>query len=114
MRSIKTSGGLTRGRYLSDSSLSRWVNSFPLCQPICDSLEQFSFRSTPIGTSEQHVELRDSRRQRDIKDIQCFTAWIRERTPFPNNPSIDKSEQLIFLSSGLVVDDKSTVIVLWM
>ena len=55
MRLLKTSGGMTHGRGITDSTLTRWVHSLPPCVPICDALETFT--SVNSGTSEQHKDL---------------------------------------------------------
>ena len=41
MRAMKTSGGLTRGRGLTDSVLSRWVLSMPSCTELNRNFEEF-------------------------------------------------------------------------
>lgn len=49
MRTLKTSGGMTHGRGITDSTLTKWVHALPRCAPICDALEQFTCVHT--GTS---------------------------------------------------------------
>ena len=48
---LKSNGGMIRGRGITDSTLTKWVHSFPKCIPICDSLEKFS--GVHCTTSEQ-------------------------------------------------------------
>ena len=39
MRMLKTSGGMTHGRGITDSTLTKWVNALPQCVPLCDALD---------------------------------------------------------------------------
>ena len=98
MRLMKTSGGLTRGRGFTDSILSRWVLTMPTCASLSERFEEFcGVRTT---TSEQHVDLRESRRNRDFIDGSKFMEWLDARRPF--NP---ERLQLVSLSSGIVGDE---------
>ena len=55
MRLIKSKGGLTRGRGISDSTMERFTGSLPATVPICESSE--TFRNVITGSSEQHKDL---------------------------------------------------------
>ena len=59
MRDIKTTGGLTEGRGISASTIAKWVHSMPATSRIVGAVEAFS--GVKGVTSEQHVELRESR-----------------------------------------------------
>ena len=39
MRLLKTSGGMSHGRGITDITLSKWVHSMPYCLPVCDALK---------------------------------------------------------------------------
>ena len=65
MQAMKTSGGLTRGRGMTESVVSRWVLSMPGCTGITQHFEAFC--GVTFTTSEQHVELGMSRQMRDKK-----------------------------------------------
>jgi len=80
MRSIKTVGGLTPGRGLTDNAFAKWISSMPQCSVISDSLEKFS-GITPTF-SEQHKELRDSRIDRDKYDMKKIVDWFSDHSPF--------------------------------
>lgn len=96
MRLLKVQGGLTHGRGISDSQLAYFVLSFPGCLKICSSLE----RLTGINrtSTEQHVELRDSRRSVDAKHLNSFINWLSTRSPW------QECSALRSLSSGIVGD----------
>ena len=80
MRTLKTAGGMTHGRGITDSTLTKWVHALPRCAPICDALEQFTGVHT--GTSELHKDLRQSTQARDIKDRGIFEGWLHAHQPF--------------------------------
>ena len=42
MRSMKSSGGLTHGREMTDSVLTMWTLGMVYLQNVCDKIEQFS------------------------------------------------------------------------
>ena len=39
MRMLKTSGGMTHGRGITDSTLITWVQALPQCVPVCEVME---------------------------------------------------------------------------
>ena len=86
MRAMKTNGGLTRGRQISDSTFGQWVRAVPLCIPMCEALEELA--GTHCETSDQHslhkdhVELRQARVTRDDTDRKHLCGWLRSHNPF--------------------------------
>ena len=52
MRSLKTSGGLTRGRGISPSTIAKWVNSMPAASRVIDAMETFG--GVAIRADEHH------------------------------------------------------------
>lgn len=55
MKSMKSSGGLTHGRGITDSVLTRWTLGMAHMQNICDEIEAFC--NVQSETSEQHVDI---------------------------------------------------------
>lgn len=97
MRSMKSRGGVTRGRGVTESVLSRWTQTMPACSTLSDRFDEFC--GVRACTSEQHVELRDSRRCRDSRDLGKFVGWLEGRSPF-----CDGRIQLMSLSNGVIGD----------
>ena len=83
MRSIKTTGGLTRGRGITPSQRSQWLLSMPQCALINNAMQQFT--SIHYGTSEQHKELGTTRKKRDDADTLTCLGFLKERSPFVND-----------------------------
>ena len=98
MRTLKTSGGMTNGRGITDSTLAKWVHALPRCALTCDALERFTGVHT--GTSEQHKDMRPSTQSRDNKDRGVFVGWLNAHPPFAGY----KADRLVSLSTGAVAD----------
>ena len=100
MRLLKTSGGMTHGRGITASTLTRWVHALPQCVPICNALETFT--SVHSGTSEQHEDLRPASQSRDKSDLDCFVHWLEA------HPLIVRQESDILFSAATgIVEDVS-------
>src|SRR6218665_218328 len=52
MRLVKSSSGMTRSQGITDSTLTKWTQSFPKCISICEGLEKLANIHTT--SSEQH------------------------------------------------------------
>lgn len=98
MRSMKTSGGLTTGRGMSPATISRWVNTMPSTSKVTEAIEEFSGVSG--ATSEQHIDLRESRQSRDQRDIQILVEWLRVHNPFERPTTL-----LTSISTGVVANE---------
>lgn len=80
MRSLKTSGGPTRGRGMDEAKLSLWLLSLPARAEINNAIQDLTNLKTE--TSEQHKECGKSRSIRDNKDITFIYNFLKERNPF--------------------------------
>lgn len=80
MRSLKVSGGLTRGRGMDDNKRSLWLYSLPARVELNNAIQDLTNLKTE--TSEQHKECGKSRIVRDNKDINCIYNFLKERNPF--------------------------------
>ena len=80
MRSVKSRGGLTRGRGMTESVRHAWTLSLNYSASVHDAMTTLTGMN--IETSEQPVDLRSSRSNRDKADGLKFVAWLEERNPF--------------------------------
>lgn len=96
MRMLKTSGGMTRGRGITDSTLTKWVHALPRCMPVCDALEKY----TGVHTmpSEQHKDLRSSSQVKDKNDYNVFLQWLKAHPPFAGY----QADRLVSIATGVV------------
>lgn len=102
MRSIKSAGGLTRGRGFSQSVRHQWTYTAHHCAPIHDSMTKLS--NLNLASSDQHVEMTVARRSRDIEDCNKIYTWIKDRNPFAKTDKRLKS-----LSTGVTAGEGSGV-----
>ena len=98
MRSMKSIGGLTHGRGMTENTITKWILETPFFLKIRNELEEYLASSIKFG--EQHNELRESRKMRDWNDIETFTSWLRQ-----NNLFTKMSGELVSLSSGFISDE---------
>lgn len=94
MRSMKTHGGLTSGRGITDSVLAKWIGAAPTSTAICSALEEFA--GVHFTTGEQHVDYRATRQRRDNDDRNKIFSWFSQHPPFP------ESEALVSLTTGVI------------
>ena len=94
MRSIKSRGGLTRGRGVTETVHLQWIYSMHKCAGIHDAMT--SMTNAKHQTSEQHMELGTSRSNRDFADLHNVQEWFNQHEPFDLNEL-----RLRSLSSGL-------------
>ena len=103
MRGIKSKGGLTHGRGLTDSVRIIWVRSLHKCTAVYSALNQL----TDLEHSSddvQHVELSRSRRQLDYTDLLEMIKWFEV-----NNAFAVSDCRLHNLFSGITARDEDGV-----
>ena len=95
-RSVKISGGMTRGRGIDELQRSiLWLLSTPVKAVVNRAMQQFTVVKYQL--SDQHMDVSKSRIQRDHQDGQKLFQFFLERNPFKIHPD------LINLNSGTVV-----------
>ena len=99
MRSIKSRGGLSRGRGMSDSVIAIWCLSMHRLAAVHGSMSTLT--SHIHQTSEQHAEERESRIDRDMRDQAAVKTWLEEHSPVVR--------QLISIANGITASEESMV-----
>jgi len=102
MRSVKSRGGLTRGRGFTESVRMTWVHTMHRCASVHHTMT--STTGLQHRTSDQHVEMRKSRVKRDMEDQEKMIKWFQCHNPFATGHT-----SLCSLSSGLVASDDSAI-----
>ena len=79
MKAVKSRGGLTHGRGMTESVRLVWVHSMHKCGTIHRSLKALT------GVDEccnelKHVELGQTRLQRDLRDLNEMLEWLKVNT----------------------------------
>ena len=99
MRSLKSRGGLTRGRGVTESVRLIWLKTMHRCAEIHNSMS--SLTKLLHVSSEQDVELGASRKRRDNIDLQKIISWFNDHNPFSvNEPCLKR------LSTGLIANEE--------
>ena len=103
MRSIKSRGGLTQGRGVTENMRTLWVASAHSCGEVHYAFSESTGTQPEVSTS--HKELQQSRIKRDYQDTKKCVDWFD-----PRNPFLVEDQHLHSLSNGLVsVSGKDTV-----
>lgn len=90
MRSLKTSGGMTRGKGMSEVQRAQWLLSMPACSGINAAMQ--NIERIKYATSDQHKEASKSRLERDNKDIMTIVKVLEERNPFSETSELRNIE----------------------
>ena len=104
MRSVKTTGGLTRGRGMTEMQRLVWVMSMPACADINNAMQ--SLTGTNFNTSEQHTstsgqhkDATKAMKERDYSDTTKIVDYLSQRSTFDTDPSLRN------IASGVVAEE---------
>jgi len=86
IRSIKSRGGLTRGRGINEPQRLVWLLSMPACSEVNFAMQSFS--GVIYETSEQHKDISKSRVKRDMKDTFLVLEALKRWYPFGPDKSL--------------------------
>ena len=86
IRSMKTSGGLTRGRGMTEQQCLTWLLAMPACAEVNRAIQELS--GAKYSTNEQNKETGKSRQRRDMKDTHTLLLTMSERNPFAESTSL--------------------------
>jgi len=86
MRSLKTSGGLTRGRGMTEQQRLVWLLSMPACAEINQAMQELT--GVNYNTGEQKKDMTKARQSRDWKDTLSALQYLQERNPFSSDPRL--------------------------
>jgi hypothetical protein len=86
MRSLKSTGGLTRGSGMTEHQRAVWTMSAPICSSYNYAMQNYT--NTAYTTSEQHKEATTSRMERDTKDLGKLSSKFDEYTPFSEETTL--------------------------
>ena len=80
MLSIKSRGGLTTGRGITESVCLLWMFSMHKCAGIHGAMKTMA--DMKATASEQRIELGESRCKRDFQDLLKTQEWFDQHEPF--------------------------------
>ena len=102
MRSLKTTGGLTRGRGMGEVQRLIWLLSSPICAEINNSMQHLT--SVNIEMDEMHKELRPARQERDTSDTHKIIQCLASKNPFDT-----QDHSLHAIDTGITASDNVNV-----
>jgi len=94
MRSLKPTGGLTRGSGMMEEQRALWTLSSPVCSEYNVAMQEFSDCTVQslnscictYTSSEQHKEATKSRMERDQSDLGKIQEKLQSCNPFSDDP----------------------------
>ena len=95
-REFKVQGGVVH-RGFTEEILNSYITTKSAFSDICQELENFC--STTFFTSEQHVELRETRIARNDSDVNKLYDWLINHNPF------SKTQIITSLGTGIIGND---------
>ena len=101
MRSIKTHGGLTRGKGMTEAQRLVWILSMPVCASINETMQKFS--GVSYETSDHHKDVSATRQARAVSDTVDLIDYLNERDPFVQNDS------LFNIANGMTAQERFNV-----
>ena len=107
MRSIKTNGGLTRGRGLMEIQRVIWLLSMPFCADVSQAMNELTGVSCDI--SEQHKDTTPSRLKRDTKDTHKVLNMLKDLDPFGSDPQLRGLVTGVYAHESVNADDAKAV-----
>jgi hypothetical protein len=76
MRSMKTSGGLRRGRGMTEQQRITWLLVMPACAEVNDAMHELT--GINYSTCEQNKDMTDARQARDMKDTHTVLNYLHD------------------------------------
>ena len=89
MRSMKTSGGLTRGRGMTEQQRVIWSLAMPACAEVNRAMQELT--GVLFNSGEQNKDMTQARQVRDWKDTQVLLCFLHESNPFIADPSLQNN-----------------------
>lgn len=80
MRSLKTSGGLTRERGMTEHQRQLWLLSRPACAEVNQAMQEL--------TGVNYNTVKDMTAARQTRDWKNTLQYLQEQNPFSPDPSL--------------------------
>ena len=107
MRTMKTTGGLTRGRGMAELQRMQWLLSMPACSSVNAAMQTLT--EADFVTSDQHKDVTTARQARDDKDARSLLDYLQHRDPFERDTSLQNIATGVTANSTVNVDQAREV-----
>ncbi|XP_068675446.1 uncharacterized protein [Montipora foliosa] len=101
MRNLKTGGGLTRGRGLTEQQRLIWLLSMPACAETNHIMQELT--GVQFNSGEQNKDMSKARQIRDMKDTVTILRALAAHNPF----SLDTNNNLRNIMNGVNADSNA-------
>ena len=98
MRSLKTGGGLTRERGLTEQQRLIWLLSMPACAETNHIMQELT--GVQFNSGEQNKDMSKARQTRDMKDTVTILRALTAHNPF----SLGTNNKLRKIMNGVNAD----------
>lgn len=102
MRVLKSRGGLTHGRGMTDNTCETWIHSMHMCGAMHNAMTVLT--GSEHHQSTQHSEMFPSRVERDNKDLAKLVEWFNGHPPFSLTDSLLRN-----VATGITASEKDDV-----
>lgn len=102
MRSVKSRGGLTRGRGMSETQRLVWLLSMPACAQVNIAMQTLT--GVQYQTSEQHKDMGKARKTRDMNDSYKLLNALKQWNPFAPDTTLQGLVNGVTANEGVNVD----------
>ena len=99
MRSIKSRGGLSRGRGMNENARTIWIHSMHRLAGVHGAMSALTGQIHQ--TSDQHVEEREARTEQDQRDKTTLQNWFEDHSPFTD------TKELVSIANGITASIES-------
>ena len=99
MRSLKTSGGLTRGRGMFETQRTTWLFSRPSCSAVNVAMHEFT--GVHFVTSDQHKDMSKARHERDVMDTDKLIDFLSSHQPFSTASTLHGIDTGVCAAAGV-------------
>ena len=111
MRSMKTSGGLTRGRGMTEQQRLIWLLSMPACAEVNKTMQELT--GVSYNTGEQNQDITKPRKARDWKDTTTVLKYLQDKNPFTSDTGLRNISTGVHAHSTVNVDQAKDVERCW-
>ena len=103
MRSVKTSGGLTRGRGMTEQQRVTWLLSMPACADVNRAMHELT--GVNFCLNYQNKDMSKTCMGRDMKDTNAILCALEDHSPFSTDPSLRNIMTGITADKSMNVDN---------
>ena len=107
MRSVKSTGGLTRGLGIAESQRTQWLLSMKACADINLAVQEAT--GNLYCSSEQHKEITETRMLRDNSDTEAVLQYLISRNHFSSNCSLPNISNGVTAGTNVNADEAKEV-----